>query len=115
MRILAIVSLFACLALETRGQINQARRQYPARYVPEIPARILPRLFVCDDKKIAQNVIAWQWRTIAAQGSQIRDLSQSFDNLARSTKKLVIFKNPIADVATKIALGIFLTWGVNQL
>jgi len=112
----AILVVFSLLAWsQAWGQINQTRRQYPARYVPEIEVRILPPLFVCDDKKITQNVIAWQWKTIAQQGATIREFSQSFDNLAAQTKKLVIFKNPIADVAAKLALGLFLTWGVNQL
>jgi hypothetical protein len=97
------------------GQINQTRREYPPRYIPGIEARILPRLIVCDEVQIAQNVIAKQWQTIAQQGATIRELSQSFDGLAKSTKKIVIFKNPIADVAAKIALGLVLTWTVNQL
>jgi len=112
----AILVVFSLLSTcQAWGQINQARRQYPARYVPQIEARILPPLFVCDDEKMARNVIANQWKTIATQGATIRVLSQSFDGLAQSTKKIVIFKNPIVDFASKVALGLFLTWTVNQL
>jgi len=112
----AILVVFSLLAWsQAWGQINQTRRQYPARYVPEIEVRILPPLFVCDDEKIARNLIANQWKTIATQGATIRNLSQSFDVLAHSTKKIVIFKNPIVDFASKVALGLFLSWAVNQL
>jgi len=112
----AIFVVFSLLSWsQAWGQINQTRREYPPRYVPEIEARILPRLIVCDDQTIARNVIATQWKTIAQQGATIREFSQSFETLAHTTKKFVIFKNPIADVAAKLALGLFLTWGVNQL
>jgi len=112
----AILVVFSLLSTcQAWGQVNQARRQYPARYVPQIEARILPPLIVCDDKKIAQNLIARQWQTIAQQGATIRNLSQSFETLAHTTKKFVIFKNPTADLVAKVALGLVLTWTVNQL
>jgi hypothetical protein len=108
-----VLSLFSIC--QAWGQLNQARRDYPERFVPAIESRILPPLYPIDDEIIFRNVIARQWQTIAAQDARIRDLSQSFNNLAKSTKKIVIFKNPIADALAKVAIAGVLTWTVNQI
>lgn len=135
--------LLLCLTFEVSAQYNLLRRGEPSTYDSAVNIEIseyrkIRRKVLTADSLVAQlnqeieirqgqgrafaskvnimqNIIDRQTETIKSKDETIRQLSQSFDNLAHATKKIQIFKNPLADVGAKILIGAVITWGVNQL
>lgn len=135
--------LFLCLTFEGLAQYNLMRRGQVSAYDSSVNIeiseyrKIREKIFAADSlvqslgmevKANGQlnNMLLERDHTIArmqeqykaditAQEKTISDLRRLFDNLAATSKKLRIFKDPTADTVSKVLLGMLAGYGVAKL